>query len=301
MKIIWLAKQLNQLKAKVETFFFDQRKRIVDFDDVMNKQREIIYARRRRLLEAALTEIESEETDDRLANQLETASGEKITLKNQILDYVASEVMALVSLRAPQDFTEEEFNAIVQDFVKIIPFDEISQRRLAKKLAKLADVDEMADELMNIVSQTYEKREEKIGEALMRELEKFVVLSTIDEKWMDHLDMIEDLRQGIWLRGDKNTVLAEYKREAFNMFEELIANIQSTIARRIFRVQPVMREQQAQAANINLKKEDVHSASLSQEMAKTINVAKKGSSGDLAAAMQKNGATRSTVSVPSTT
>jgi preprotein translocase subunit SecA len=233
-----------------------------------------------------LAEIELADSDDQLANQIINEAGERITLKNQILDYVADEVTGIVSLRAPEDFSEDEFAAIIQDFVKIIPFDELSQKRLAKKLAKLADVEEMTDELMNIVSQTYEKREEKIGEALMRELEKFVVLSTIDEKWMDHLDAIEDLRQGIWLRGDKNTVLAEYKREAFNMFEELIANIQSTIAQRIFRVQPVMKQAVAPVKNLNLQKEDVHSASLSQEMAKTSDVAKKGSSNDLAAALK---------------
>lgn len=100
----------------------------------------------------------------------------------------------------------------------------------------------------------------------MGELEKMVVLSTIDEKWMDHLDEIENLRQGIWLRGDKNTVLAEYKKEAFVMFEALIGSIESLIAHRIFRVHPAKRPiQPVIPTEIKLKKDDIHE-SLAKEV-----------------------------------
>ena len=111
---------------------------------------------------------------------------------------------------------------------------------MTKKISKLSTTDEIASELLEVVSKTYESREKTLGENIMRELEKYVVLSTVDEKWMDHLDGVEDLREGIWLRGDKNTVLAEYKKEAFMMFEGLISSVESTIAARIFRVQPMM-------------------------------------------------------------
>jgi preprotein translocase subunit SecA len=76
-----------------------------------------------------------------------------------------------------------------------------------------------------------------LGKSTIRQLERFVVLSTLDQMWMDHLDDIQSLRDGIWLRGDKQTVLSEYKKEAFGMFETLINRIESEVAKRIFRVQ----------------------------------------------------------------
>ena len=257
-----VSKAIESAQTKVESFFFDQRKRLVDFDDVMNKHREIIYARRRRLLEVATISINSSDSDDQLANPIIDMSGQETTLKEQILDYVKQELSFSLSNRlALEDPDSNTYDLIIKDFIKIIPFDEASQRGLNKKITKETDPELLLEQLMKVVNQTYELREDKIGEALMRELEKFVILSTIDEKWMDHLDMIEDLRQGIWLRGDKNTVLSEYKREAFKMFEDLISNIQSTIAARIFRIQPMVQET-AMPQNIQLGKVDPRAASL---------------------------------------
>ncbi|NMA29789.1 MAG: hypothetical protein GX943_01875, partial [Candidatus Pacebacteria bacterium] len=257
-----VSKAIESAQTKVESFFFDQRKRLVDFDDVMNKHREIIYARRRRLLEVATISINSSDSDDQLANPIIDMSGQETTLKEQILDYVKQELSFSLSNRlAFEDPDSNTYDLIIKDFIKIIPFDEASQRGLNKKITKETDPELLLEQLMKVVNQTYELREDKSGEALMRELEKFVILSTIDEKWMDHLDMIEDLRQGIWLRGDKNTVLSEYKREAFKMFEDLISNIQSTIAARIFRIQPMVQET-AMPQNIQLGKVDPRAASL---------------------------------------
>jgi len=263
-----VSKAIESAQTKVESFFFDQRKRLVDFDDVMNKHREIIYTRRRRLLEVATVAISKANSDDQLANLTIDESGQETTLKEQILDYVGQELNFAINTRlALENPDESAHELIVKDFIKIIPFDEASQQRLTKKIAKEMDSQLLLDQLMKVVKQSYELREDKVGEALMRELEKFVILSTIDEKWMDHLDMIEDLRQGIWLRGDKNTVLSEYKREAFKMFEDLISNIQSTVAARIFRIQPVMRQQTSMPQNIQLGKANSQSGNLTQAIA----------------------------------
>ncbi len=300
-----VSKAIESAQVKVETFFFDQRKRLVEFDDVMNKHREIIYKRRRRLLEAGTIKIEAtKKSDDHLATVMLDDQGEKITLKDQIMDYLSNEITGLVSLRAPENFTDDEFAAISKEFVRIIPFDDASQSRLTTKLSKLSNTDEITSELMDVVSKTYESREKVLGEAIMRELEKYVVLSTIDEKWMDHLDGIEDLREGIWLRGDKNTVLAEYKKEAFAMFENLIANVESTIAARIFRVQPMM-QRATMPEKINLQAPSEATPSLGQavqvekrqENAGSIGgVKKSGNSGDLAAALGNLGGNRQTQS-----
>jgi len=275
-----VSKAIESAQVKVETFFFDQRKRLVEFDDVMNKHREIIYKRRRRLLEASVFE-----------------EGKEDLLKNQIMDYLSNEITGLVSLRAPENFTEDEFEAITKEFVRLIPFDELSQNHLTKKISKLTNTDEIASELLKIVTKTYESREKTLGEAIMRELEKYVVLSTIDEKWMDHLDGVEDLREGIWLRGDKNTVLAEYKKEAFMMFEGLIANVESTIAARIFRVQPLM-NRSTMPEKINLQAPSEATPSLGQAVqveqrqaraSATGNTGRTGNASDLATALGKMG------------
>mgnify|MGYP003975215473 FL=1 len=112
---------------------------------------------------------------------------------------------------------------------------------------------------MEIISQTYLKREKVVGREQMRQMEQVVTLSTIDEKWMDHLDEVESLREGIWLRGDKQTVLSEYKKEAFIMFEQLIHLVESTIANKIFRVQlGVQRSSRVNVQQAVAQKEDVN-------------------------------------------
>ncbi len=293
-----VSKAIESAQVKVETFFFDQRKRLVEFDDVMNKHREIIYKRRRRLLEAGTIKITtSRKSDDKLETILVNEKGQKTTLKDQIMDYLSNEITGLVTLRAPENFTAEEFEAISKEFARIIPFDDVSQKRLAEKIGQLNNTEEISSELLQVVSKTYESREKVLGEAVMRELEKFVVLSTIDEKWMDHLDGIEDLREGIWLRGDKNTVLAEYKKEAFIMFENLITEIESTIAARIFRIQPLM-TRSTMPEKINLQAPSEATPSLGQAVqverrqenaSANVGGGKPGNAGDLAAVLGKIG------------
>jgi len=276
-----VGKSLESAQVKVEGFFFDQRKRLVEFDDVMNKHREILYTRRRSLLEAS-----------------EAETGED--LREQIKEYLINEINSLVSLHMSNGFTDESYRSLIKDFIKLIPFDENSQARLQKDLLKLETETEIIDRLQDIIEKTYDSRREILGDDQLRYVEKMVVLSTVDEQWMDHLDEIDSLREGIWLRGDKKTVLSEYKKEAFIMFEKLVANIESTIANRIFRVHPVNRPiQPVIPQNIQLRKDDVNE-SLAKEVADAATPIpasapqkKKGSLGDLAQALSsaKGGST----------
>ena len=269
-----VSKAIESAQVKVEGFFFDQRKRLVDFDNVMNKHRDIIYKRRRRLLETS----EDTDSDD---------------LKSQILEYIQNQIKILVSIHAPQDYSDEEYEILVNEFIKIIPFDEKSQQALQKTLSELTESNEIEDKLMEIVHQTYQKKQKMVGHDQMRQMEQIVTLSTIDEKWMDHLDEIESLRDGIWLRGDKQTVLSEYKKEAFTMFEQLIHLIESTIANRIFRIQLGIR----QPVKINTKqmiaqKENIHEPLAKEVKDATIPSIKndprttKGNISDLASALK---------------
>lgn len=275
---------IQSAQVKVEGFFFDQRKRLVEFDDVMNKQREIIYKRRRRILEAA-----------------QATSETKDELKREVLEYIDAEVTQLVHSRAPQNFTEDEYDTIIKEFTKIIPFDDQSQRELLGTLKIVSDATEIIERLKEIVRSTYKAREDVVTTPVMRDLERFVMLSTIDEKWMDHLDEMDNLRDGIWMRGDKSTVLSEYKKEGFAMFASLITSIESTIASRIFRVhiheQPsmminpnqIMTQKQDVFGDLN---QEVSQAAQSEKTARPTSKSKKGSTSDFAAAFGSAKATK---------
>lgn len=273
-----IGKSIESAQVKVEGFFFDQRKRLVEFDDVMNKQREIIYKRRRKLLEKG-------------SNKAKKSAEEASELKEEVLQYVKDDITNLATIFAPQEFIPEEYSALVKEFASIIPFDTASQKELVKTISAFHTVDEIQEKLVEIAEQTYQSKEKAIGAEQMRFLERVVSLSTLDEKWMDHLDAMEDLREGIWLRGDKRTVLSEYKKEAFTLFEDLIGTIESTIAKRIFRahVQDSAEMMQTMPTEMIEQKADV-SESLVQEVAEaTVPEAapaqsRKGSTSDFAAA-----------------
>jgi preprotein translocase subunit SecA len=227
-------KSIESAQTKVEGFFFDQRQRLVEFDDVMNRQREIIYKRRRRFLELSGKDL------------IETAQNETVvaeqTLRGEILSYFDRAIKTNIAAAWAQIDETGNFRvvaeALVKFLVRLIPFDEESQNNLRKRLETLGnDEGKIEKELQQIIRQTYQAREEAMGREVTVEVEKQIMLGTIDQLWMDHLDAIEDLRQGIWMRGDKNTVVSEYKKEAFGLFESLIARIEQTVMERVFRVQ----------------------------------------------------------------
>lgn len=294
-----VSKSIESAQVKVESFFFDQRKRLVEFDDVMNKHREIIYKRRRRLLEMTTNEtdlLQNTNTDDEMLDD------QQLSVREEIEQYLRDEIVSIVNTNIPEEIDEESANHIVNEFVGVVPFDEKSQQQIEKRLVTLSTATDLVDELWKIVNKVYQSREENMSPEMMRQLERYVILSTIDEKWIDHLDQMDSLKDGIWLRGDKQTVLAEYKKESFVMFEALIDSVESTIARRIFRVQPA-RQKRTQAEVLldqaQYQKDDVNEP-LSKEVADaqtpTGALAPKstdGSTSDLATAMRSAGSVSS--------
>jgi len=216
-----VSKAIKQAQIKVESFNFDMRKRVVEYDDVMNKQREIIYRKRRELLE------EAEKKDSRL--------------KKEILAKMAAEVDNLVAMYAPEGFQSIEFEQIVVRFCEILPLDSQSQARLKTELKKIATrggAKEISRFLTKMLTEAYEAREKQLTPAVMRQLERLVYLRTIDRLWVDHLDAMDNLREGVGLRGyAQQDPLVEYKKEAFASFERLMEAIDSEVICRIFRVQ----------------------------------------------------------------
>lgn len=247
IEAMMVGKSIESAQTKVEGFFFDQRQRLVEFDDVMNKQREIVYKKRRQFLE-----LSSRDLVATAINESEQASETLRTTIWQYLDEVlATQVkVALSSDDGSQQARDKAADKIHQYLLALIPFDEQSQKNLLSIIRQLiADPEKLGEKLQTLVKKTYLAREQALGRELTVALEKQVVLATIDNLWMDHLDAMEDLRQGIWMRGDKNTVLAEYQKEAFNLFAQLMTAIKQEVVRRIFRTEirsEVFLQQQAQ-------------------------------------------------------
>ncbi|HUW22124.1 MAG TPA: preprotein translocase subunit SecA [Candidatus Bathyarchaeia archaeon] len=222
-----ISKSIEQAQIRVESFHFDARKRVVEYDDVMNKQREIIYGRRRKTLDKS--------------NE---------SAKEEILGKMKQEVVDLVAMYAPEGFDKIELDQIINAFCEILPLETESQAKLKKALADKGGT-EMVDLLTKTLRSAYEAREKRLGETNMRQIERILVFSSLDRLWVNHLDAMDDLREGIGLRAYAQAdPLVEYKKEAYGAFEQLLKMIDVEIIRRIFRVQITPLEQPRSRAQI---------------------------------------------------
>ena len=213
-----VSKAIEQAQTKVEGFNFDIRKHLVDYDDVLNKQREIIYKRRRRILEESV----------------------KGSLENEVIKKVDESIEMIVNMHSNEAYDDatSKDEKIVDDFTTIIPFDDNSKKQLVKQIMVANSGEGKIDFFTKIAHDIYAQRKKQMGEKLMYNIEKFVMLSVIDSLWMDHLDAVENLRGGIGLRGyGQRDPLVEYKNEAFKMFEQLINGIDDTIVHRVYKIQ----------------------------------------------------------------
>ena len=208
-----VSKAIEGAQRKVEGHNFDIRKHTVEYDDVMNQQRQIIYGIRVKVLE--------------------TAESQDLSLKEEILEKLSVAISNMVS-----SFSEErDFTKLVEEFVTIIPLDANSKKDLENKLREFADADQLSDFLIKLSNDFYNERENSVGSETARQMEVFVYLNTIDTLWIEHLDTIDELRSGIGLRGYAGRdPLIEYKKEAFDLFERLVSEIDFEIVHRIFKV-----------------------------------------------------------------
>lgn len=211
-----VSKAIEQAQVKVEGFNFDIRKHLVDYDDVLNKQRDIVYSRRRNILR--LNSDKKEEFREVLFATLDEET-DKIIAQHTFEDASLSEEMA---------------KNITQELNFIVPVDYGTVR----KYVESQDVSGLEQWIKKTLRFEFDRREEKLGTFLWYEVVKSIYLSTIDKYWTDHLTAIEDLREGINLRGYAQLdPLVEYKNAAFTMFEKLIADIDFEVTRRIFKVE----------------------------------------------------------------
>ena len=217
-----ITNSIEHAQKKVEARNFDIRKHVLEYDDVMNQQREVMYGERRKIL-----------------------FGEN--LRENIMGMVKHIIRAEMDQYANAQLYPEEWqlDGLIEDAEKIYA----PQGRLKKEELAAMSRDELQECLEKLAEEGYHNRELLFGEDNMRELEKVVMLRVVDKKWMEHLDHMDMLRDGINLRayGQRNP-LVEYKIEALDMFEEMEADIQDQIASLMYHVSIITPEQQQEAA-----------------------------------------------------
>ncbi len=224
-----VSRSIENAQVKVEGFNFDTRKHLVQYDDVLNKQREIIYQLRGKVLETAFG------SEDKKIDEKDTTM-----LRQEVLNRIEASITNLVTvvMAGGQQGNESPNEKIVAEFSTIIPFDENSQKQLVTQLEQVHTTETKTEFLVNLANDIYTKKETQVGEKLMRQVEKFVMLSVIDNLWMNHLDAMDNLRQGIGLRGyAQKDPLVEYKNEGYRMFESLMFAIDDEVVHRIYKVQ----------------------------------------------------------------
>jgi preprotein translocase subunit SecA len=205
-----VTKTMEGAQAKVEGNNFDARKHLVEYDDVMNEQREVIYGERRKILEG---------TD----------------LRANLLGMLREDVAKLVAVYcSARDSEEWEVDALIQDLRAIFPLpaqlDEAEMRGMGPE--------GLTEHLAALGEQAYAGREAQWGPELSRQIEQFVMLRTIDSLWVDYLTAMQHLRESVGLHGyAQQDPLVVFKQEAFQAFEDLKTSMQSQMVRNFFRVQ----------------------------------------------------------------
>lgn len=209
-----VSRSLESAQKKVEGHNFDTRKQLVEYDDVMNRHREVIYGRRRKALEAK-------------------------SLQEDILAMIDSQVQVQVTVHTNDRTGETDQQALREAINNLVPVDD----DLAAKLAA-AHPTEIGPMVRKQAVEAYAARVEQYGPEVMKMLERYVYVSALDRLWIDHLDAMENLRGGIGLRAiGQRDPLVEYKREGYRMFKQLLDLLEGEIASTIFKM--VVRQEAA--------------------------------------------------------
>lgn len=215
-----ISKTIESAQSKIEGYNFDIRKHVLDYDDVMNKQREVIYKKRKEILERSDS-------------------------KNEISQYLSEEIEHIIGAQCTDDECSWDLDVIYSDLGAIFPISDSNRKQFENIRDDKAKNDAerrtaLTEYAFGIAKEIHAQKEKEIGSEAMRGVEKAIILQTVDTLWMNHLDEIDYLRQGIGLRGyGQRDPLIEYKREAFHLFSHLMENIRGTIVRTIFKIQTI--------------------------------------------------------------
>ncbi|MDD2751895.1 MAG: preprotein translocase subunit SecA [Candidatus Omnitrophica bacterium] len=205
----WISKSIEIAQHRVEQHNFEIRKQLLEYDNVMNKQREVIYTQRRQILEGA-------------------------SMKEEILAVTENIIADITAIYITENLSPQEWD--INGLVSNINLKFGTELGVSSVQNSNTEIKEL---LLGKITQIYEEKEQSIGADLLRHLERMVFLQIIDAKWKDHLYAMDSLREGIGLRAyGQRDPLVEYKREAFAMFSEMMAGIEEEAVEMIFKVKP---------------------------------------------------------------
>ena len=205
-----ISRSIENAQKRVESRNFEIRKHVLEYDDVMNQQREIIYGERRQVLM-------EEDVKDNILKMAEKTIDEMVT-----------------NIAAGETYPEAwDLDSLDQEFEKVFAMENVLPRENIPNMSG----DDVRQYLKDAALKRYEEREAELGSEMMRSLERMILLKNVDSKWMDHLDAMDQLRQGIYLRayGQRNPLI-EYKNEAFEAFQNMIYAIQYDTVSMMYRV-----------------------------------------------------------------
>ena len=212
-----VTRAVQNAQGQIEELNYERRKNVLKYDEVMNGQRTVIYGERRKILE-----------------------GEDLT--EETLGFIRDVVEATVATYCPPDVFAEEWDkeGLFTALSEVYPVSLTTQQ-----VDEIGDTEALQAAFVEDALAAYAAKEETLGETMMRELERMVLLNIIDTRWREHLYEMDYLQEGIYLRSyAQKDPITEYRREAFEMFEELTSTIQSEFVRYIYRVELVQPEQQ---------------------------------------------------------
>ena len=218
-----VTRAISGAQKKVEVRNYGIRKHLLEYDDVMNQQRQVVYD---------------------IRNQALSGNNIRDSVHQVLDDFIFEEINSQSDLGTP-DMWEWEY--LKQRFASHIMVD-VSYERLTEEISEIDNNEKIIDWILNEAKSIYKAREDLIPEQIIRSFERFIMLRTIDEKWKDHLYAMDQLREGINLRayGQKNPLL-EYKSEGFKMFQEMMGEMSAITIQRLFRTQLQGMEESSEA------------------------------------------------------
>jgi preprotein translocase subunit SecA len=222
-----VTRAIERAQKQVEAQNFSVRKHLLEYDDVMNKQRESVYTLRREILEGKVHLTEDEIVDTRA---YVLALAEDI-LEDQIDRFVGPKL----------DVDEWDVPALIRESSRIFGLDPQALEGLDLH-SKSAD--EMGDAIWALAKASYEEKDRMVGGELLRRVERDIMLQIVDHQWKDHLYSLDHLKEGIGLRGyGQRDPLVEYKKESYALFQDMKVRIEEEIVRTLFWLRPVLNEE----------------------------------------------------------
>jgi preprotein translocase subunit SecA len=210
-----VSKVIEQIQVKVEGYNFDVRKNLVEYDDVINKQRQIVYNLR----------------DQTLIN----SKNEPAKNLTEINKYLENQITTLVTVNTQED--KIDFEKIVLEFSEILPLTETDREKFKNDLGNTPDP---AKFLIVILKKQWQQRSDYFGKDISNSILAYVIIRSLDPLWVEHLTALDDLRDGVRLRGyAQKDPLVEYRKEGYEMFQKLMHQFEYNLSRMLFRLEPV--------------------------------------------------------------